>query len=86
MDRKIKKAIEKADFMKRFYSEIRAGIFGVFNPLENFTRTGPLLWIFLGAIVFLVIGLSLSLSLFSWTGGFIVALFVAVALALFENL
>jgi hypothetical protein len=56
-------------------------------PWKNFDRASPLLWVFLGSLVLWTVGLNAHfLSLFAWIGGFLVAFFVAVALALFESL
>jgi len=64
----------------------RSPLIKLLNPLENFTRTGPVLWIFLFAGMIFGIGLILPVRLFVWIGGFLVLLFAAVAIAIFEAL
>lgn len=54
---------------------------------KNFDRVSPLFWIFLASLVLWIVGSNVNfLSLFAWIGGFLVALFVAVVIAQFENL
>jgi hypothetical protein len=74
--------------MEKYYDALgRSPIFGLFMPWRNLTRVNPLLWVFLTSLVLLIIGLNVSfLSVFAWIGGFLVAFYVAVALALFESL
>ncbi len=74
--------------MESYYDLIgRLPILDLFMPWKNFTRVSPLLWIFLASLIILIIGLNVSfLRVFVWVGGFLVAFFVAVALALFESL
>jgi hypothetical protein len=86
-DGKIKKVSKAAVSMENYYSRIeRSPILDLFMPWKNFTRASPVLWIFLASLLIWIIGSTFNLSLFVWVGGFLVLLFVAVALALFESL
>ena len=74
--------------MKDYFDGIdKWPILGIFMPWRNFSRASPLLWIFLGALAVWTIGASTGfLWGLAWIGGFLVAFFIAVALALFESL
>lgn len=48
------------------------------NIRHNFTRVNPTIWLFLFAVIGVMVGIAFaSLRLFLWVGGFIVAIFVA---------
>jgi hypothetical protein len=72
--------------METYYNRVeRSPILGVFNPIRNFSRASPLMWIFLVAVVLLFLGANVEfLRIFAWVGGFLVVFFVAVGLAFFE--
>lgn len=74
--------------MKRYYNAMGdSPISAILTPWNNFTRASPVLWVFLISVLLLIVGLSVSfLEAFVWLGGFMVALFVAVAIAMFESL
>lgn len=72
---------------KRFNQLHRSPLLAVLNPVNNFSRASPLLWIFLAAVVLFFLGINVEFfRLFAWIGGFLVVFFVAVGLALFEAL